>query len=204
MSDISLVLIDFGGVIAQEGFKKGIVDLADEFDFDTDSLKKLAFDLVYSCGFTTGKTDSDGFWDLFKKKTGIQKDNQTLTKHILKRFVVRDEMITFAKDLKKRNIKTAILSDQTNWLDELNKQYDFFKYFDKVFNSYHLGITKKEPEMFDMALKEMDDKPEKTLFIDDHSPHIQRASDKGINTILFKEVDDFRKDIKEYFNDIEF
>jgi putative hydrolase of the HAD superfamily len=204
MSDIKLVLLDFGGVIAEEGFKKGINELALKFDFDVEKLKKIAFDLVYDCGFTSGKADSDKFWDLFKEKTKISESNSNLTEFILKRFIIRDEMINFAKWLKTQNIKTAILSDQTNWLDILDKKYDFFKYFDKVFNSYYLGITKKDPEIFDLALEEMDELPENTLFADDHNPHIQRACAKKINGILFKDMNDFKKQIKEYFIDPEF
>jgi putative hydrolase of the HAD superfamily len=204
MSDIKLVLLDFGGVIAEEGFKKGITDLAVKFDFDIDALKKTAFDLVYDCGFTSGKADSDKFWDLFKKKTGISEDNAVLTEFILERFIVRPEMVNFARWLKTENIKTAILSDQTNWLDELDRKNGFFKYFDRVFNSYHLGITKKEPEIFDFVLNEMKENPEKTLFVDDHMPHIERALNKNINGILFKDLSDFKKRIKEYFDNPEF
>jgi len=203
MNEIKLVLIDFGGVIALEGFKQGITELAENYDFEVDALKKTAFDLVYDCGFTKGESDSDQFWDMLKKKTGIKESNNKLTQFILDRFVVRDEMIDFVKKLKNKNIKTAVLSDQTNWLDELDKKYDFFKYFDHIFNSYHMGITKKEPEMFDIALETMGESPDNTLFIDDHNPHIKRAEEKRIKALLFKDPDDFRIEIKKYFNDIE-
>lgn len=204
MPEIKLVLLDFGGVIAEEGFKKGITDLAVKFDFDAEKLKKTAFDLVYDCGFTSGKSDSDKFWELFKEKTGISEENENLTEFILERFVVREEMLDFAKWLGQKRIKTAILSDQTNWLDILDVKYDFFKYFDKVFNSYYLGITKKDPVIFDMVLDEMGELPENTLFVDDHMPHVQRALDKKINAVLFRDMDDFKKHIKHYFLDAEF
>ncbi|MDY0131339.1 MAG: HAD family phosphatase [Desulforegulaceae bacterium] len=202
--DIKLVLLDFGGVIAEEGFKKGITDLALKNDLDVDSLKKTGFDLVYDSGFTRGKTDSDKFWNLFKEKTGINEENDKLTEFILDRFILRPEMINFIKWLRKNNLRTAILSDQTNWLEKLDRKNDFFKYFDRVFNSYHLKITKKEPEIFDYVLKEMNELPENTLFVDDHNPHIKRALNKKINSILFKDLNDFKKQIKTYFKDAEF
>lgn len=204
MKDINLVLIDFGGVIAHEGFKQGIKDLAVEHGYDVEELKKIGFDLVYDSGFTRGKTDADGFWNEFKKITGINESNKNLTEIILKRFVVRPEMIDFVQKVKAKGINIAILSDQTNWIDELDEKYDFFKYFDLVMNSYRLGITKKEPEIFDIALEKMHGTPESTLFIDDHGPHIRRACEKGINTILFKDLEDFREKIKEFFDDISF
>lgn len=201
MNNIKLVLIDFGGVIAEEGFKKGVTDLADKFGLDREFVKKTGFDTVYDCGFTKGSTDADGFWDMFKEKTGIKMENNELTEFILERFIVRDEILSFVKMVKKKNIKISILSDQTNWLDLLNEKYDFFNLFERVFNSYHLGMTKKELEFFEFALKEMDEKPENTLFIDDHNPHIKRAEGMGLNAVLFKDPDDFRIKIKKYFTE---
>ncbi|PIE74848.1 MAG: hypothetical protein CSA18_02755 [Deltaproteobacteria bacterium] len=204
MSDINLVLVDFGGVIAQEGFKAGIRYIAEKHGFDTDKFMKTAFELVYGCGFTTGKNDSDGFWDRLKQITALNLDNDTLTSIILERFVVREELLLIIEKISEKNIKTAVLSDQTNWLDELDKKYDFFKYFDKIFNSYHLGITKKDPEIFDRVIAEMDEKPENTLFIDDYMPHLERAEQKKIKTILFKNMEDFRQDIVKYFEWLDF
>jgi FMN phosphatase YigB (HAD superfamily) len=50
----------------------------------------------------------------------------------------------------------------------------------------------------------MKENPEKTLFVDDHMPHIERALNKNINGILFKDLNDFKKRIKEYFDNPEF
>jgi putative hydrolase of the HAD superfamily len=87
----------------------------------------------------------------------------------------------------------------------LDRKNDFYRYFDRVFNSYNLGITKKEPQIFDLVLEEMDESPENTLFADDHNPHIERASQKKINAVLFKDLNDFKKKIKEeYFEDAQF
>jgi len=36
-------------------------------------------------------------------------------------------------------VRLGILSDQTDWLDELNERDGFFQHFDCVFNSFHMG-----------------------------------------------------------------
>jgi len=202
MNKISLVFLDFGGVIAEEGFKQGIKELAAMHAYDPELLKKEAFDLVYDSGFTSGRITSDEFWELFRLKTNINGSNRDLTNFILERFVVRSEMIEFVKKMKKLGLIVAILSDQTNWIDELDKKYDFFKYFDKIYNSYRMGITKKDSAIFDLVLDEMGGKPETTLFVDDHIHHINRAKEKGINTIFFESMDQFVKDLNMYIPDL--
>ena len=45
--------------------------------------------------------------------------------------------------LRRGGFLTAILSDQTDWLDRLEARHHFFGHFDRVFNSYHLGKGKR-------------------------------------------------------------
>ena len=85
----------------------------------------------------------------------------------------------------------GILSDQSQWLDDLDKQYDFFKEFDIVFNSYHLGKGKKDPALFDEIATKLGVKSSEILFIDDNEGNIERARDKGWNTILYRNREDF-------------
>ncbi len=79
----------------------------------------------------------------------------------------------------------SILSDQTNWLDELNSNYDFYKEFDQVFNSYHMGQGKRAPELFPRVAALLQARPSDMLFIDDNEGHVGRARSRGLNAVLF-------------------
>jgi putative hydrolase of the HAD superfamily len=52
-----------------------------------------------------------------------------LKEMILDRFILRKWMMDVIDKLGKNNIRLAILSDQTNWLDELEKRDHFFHKF---------------------------------------------------------------------------
>jgi putative hydrolase of the HAD superfamily len=88
-------------------------------------------------------------------------------------------------------MRLALLSDQTNWLDQLDEKLHFFRCFDHVFNSYHMGKSKKDSSLFDDVLKIMELRAEQTLFVDDHGSHIERAGQRGLNTILYQDRPSF-------------
>lgn len=198
--DIKIILFDFGGVLAEEGFKGGILAIAEKNNLNPEDLIKTAFDMVYELGFTSGRVKEDAFWAALRLETGIRGTNEELKDEILSRFVLRPWMLEIVSELKEKGFKVGILSDQTHWLDELNGRNDFFHFFDYVFNSYHLGETKKDPVVFDYALKSMNVMPESVLFIDDHVPNLKRARTKGIQTMLYMNKETFFHELQRHLS----
>jgi putative hydrolase of the HAD superfamily len=161
--NIRAIILDFGGVVAEEGFQQGLYAIADRFGQDRNSFFKLATEDVYNTGYVTGTT----------------------------RFIPRKWMLGAIDSIQKQGVITAILSDQSNWLDRLNEQYHFFQYFDAVFNSYHLGKTKRDPSIFDDTLQALQVKAGEALFVDDNPGHIERAQAKGLQTHLYIDQESF-------------
>lgn len=56
-------------------------------------------------------------------------------------------------------------------------------YFDKMFISYKMGMTKPDPRIFQTMLSEADIKAEETLFIDDSEANCKAANELGIRTL---------------------
>jgi len=196
---IELVLFDFGGVLAEEGFRNGLLAIAEKNGRSPREFLKEATDLILSTGYLTGQAQENSFWDAVRKKAGIQGSDQELRNEILSRFAVRDWMFDLVRQLRAQKIQTAILSDQTNWLDELEAQHDFFKHFDRVFNSYHFHKSKHDPTLFDDVLRLMQVQPGKTLFIDDTEGHVQRAVRQGLHGILYQTEQELRRAFTQYF-----
>ena len=183
---IDVVLFDFGGVIAEEGFKQGLTAIARANGLDENEFVQAAFDTIYASGYVLGKSPQKAFWTLLKEKTGIIGDDVDLMAEIFSRFVLRDWMIELVKKLKSNNIIVGILSDQTDMLDRLNEQFDFFRWFDHVFNSYHLGKGKRDISLFDDVARLLKTEPDKILFIDDDPRHVDRAWQRGWKAIRFE------------------
>ena len=182
---------DFGGVIAEEGFVNGLRSLAWAEGIDPELMLQAGVEAVFATGFVVGRGDEDTFWRELKKKTGLQADNASCRKTILDGFVLRDWMLEIVDHFRKQGRKCAILSDQVNWLDILEERYSFFDHFDRVFNSYHMGKSKSDPSLFTDVLEAVEAQAEHALFVDDSEGNIQRASEQGLVTILYRSKDDF-------------
>jgi putative hydrolase of the HAD superfamily len=195
---IDLLLFDFGGVLAEEGFRNGLISIAHLNGQDPELFLKKAYDITFNRGFVLGNADEKTFWQALREHTGIQGSDQELRNEILSRFTLRGWMLEIIKQLHNDSLLLAILSDQTNWLDELDAQYDFFKLFDRVFNSYHLGKCKKDVSLFEDVLAEMSVRPERSLFIDDTKGNIVRAQQKGLHTIHYQGRETFMQSLVSF------
>jgi len=191
---ISVVMLDFGGVYAEEGFREGLKAIAAKCGLDPEGFFETVRDLVYSCGYTTGRIDEAGFWDLVRSETPVTMDDAELREEILSRFRVRPEMTGFVESARSRGFVTAMLTDQTNWVEELEAEEPFFHLFDHVFNSYRIHLSKRSTGVFPFVCSKMGVAPGEVLFVDDSAGHIERAGKMGLVTILYRDFDTFREE----------
>ncbi|HPD97480.1 MAG TPA: HAD family phosphatase [Synergistales bacterium] len=192
---VKCVAFDFGGVIAEEGFYNGMKAIALRFGLDPEETVDMAFRLVFEAGFVEGGCTEDELWDLFRKETGISARDRDLREMVLSRFIVRPWMLQLARSLREDGIITAMLTDQTEWLKELDGRAPFLDLFDPVLNSWDTGKTKKDPSSFTDLASAVGLKPEEILFIDDNEGNVERASTMGLETILYRDRESFEKEM---------
>jgi len=197
---IKAVLFDFGGVLAEEGFKQGLRAIAKERGLDPEDFYEIAGELVYQMGYVMGNSDEKAYWNAVREKTGVRGEDKEFREEILKRFKLRPDMMEVVEKIRSSGLIVAILSDQTNWLDELDQRTPFHHHFDYVFNSFHLKKTKRDPSIFADICAVLGVRPEEGLFVDDNLENIERAGSQGLRTIHFKDVGKFKKEIEALFD----
>lgn len=195
---IRAVLFDFGGVLAEEGFREGLKAIAKEKGLDPDDFYRISSDLVYQTGYITGGCDEHSYWDSVREETGVKGADQEFREEILKRFKLRPEMTPVVEKIKSSGLIAAILSDQTNWLDELDRRTPFRHRFDYVFNSYHLKKTKRDPSIFRDVCTLLGVRPKEVLFVDDNIENVRRSMSQDLRAIHFKSAREFKIEIKEF------
>jgi putative hydrolase of the HAD superfamily len=200
--NILAVLFDFGGVLAEEGFINGLMAIARAQGLKGDEVVHAAFDAIYVSGYVLGKAPERVFWAELRAKTGITGADKDLRHEIFSRFILRDWMLHLAKKLKAMNITVGILSDQTDILDQLNAQFDFFKGFDYVFNSYHLGKGKRDISLFDDVAEILKTVPPNILFVDDSQENVERARQKEWKAIHYRDRPSFQQEFHGFFPSI--
>ena len=195
------VIFDFGGVLAEEGFREGLKAIAKRKGLDPEDfhrISRISAELVYQTGYITGGCDEHSYWKAVRKKTGVKGTDQEFREEILKRFKLRPEMTAVVEEIKSSGLIVAILSDQTNWLDELDQRTPFHHHFDYVFNSYHLKKTKRDPSIFKEICSLLGVRPKEVLFVDDNMANAKRAASQGLRAIHFRGVGEFQLEIKEF------
>ncbi len=190
MAHVDGILFDFGGVLASEGYRRGLRAIARANALDPDAFEKTAEAQIFLSGYLTGHAHEAEYWRRLREQTGISGGDAELRGMILRHFTLRNWMIDLVRGLRGR-VKLAILSDQTDWLDELEARFGFFRYFDHVFNSYHTGKSKLDPSAFDDALRVMGIPAPRALFVDDRIGNIERAASRGLQTLHYRGKKEF-------------
>ena len=194
---IKAVLLDFGGVVAEEGFREGLYAIAERFGLDRKRFFQLANEAVYNSGYVTGTGSEKDYWNMVREHSGIVAADEELRREILTRFIPRDWMLETVDGIRRQGVAAAILSDQSDWLDQLDARDHFFGHFDAVFNSFYLGKTKRDPTLFTEVLLSLNVDGRNTLFIDDNIDHIDRATSAGLLVHHFTGRVDFMRKLQE-------
>lgn len=184
-NQITTVLFDYGGVLAEEGFQAGLMALGREAGLSPEELFQAGSEAVYNSGYVLGQGTEVDFWREVSRQTGLPPYRQHYTDEILTRFVLRPGMLQMVRQLKTSGLTLAVLSDQTDWLDRLEARDGFFHLFDRVFNSYHLEKGKRDPSIFPDVAQALRVTPGDILFIDDNPGHVQRARNQGLKAVTF-------------------
>lgn len=193
---VAAVVFDFGGVLAEEGFREGLSAIARRSGLNPEAFYAAALEAVYSSGYVTGRAREADFWRTLRRDWDMFGDDRELQQAILSRFILRPGMIDIVRSLRSGGLRTMILSDQSDWLDYLDERDNFFKEFDLVLNSFHLGRTKRDISVFDDVVLALGVEAARILFVDDSLGHIERAAARGLQTHLFlgqKGFEDFLK-----------
>jgi putative hydrolase of the HAD superfamily len=194
---VRAVIFDYGGVLAEEGFREGLRAIALDQGADPEKVSRTAMDAVYDSGYVTGHGSEAGFWELMRDRCGIRGEVDVLSGEILKRFVLRPRVLAAVRRLHGRGIITAILSDQTDWLARLDGRDHFFREFDRVFNSYDLGKGKRDPAFFDDVVAALGIAPREALFIDDMPSNVERAKGRGLQAILYTGENELIRELEQ-------
>ena len=189
------VLFDFGGVLAEEGFRGGLYAIARKNGRDPEWFFLRASDAIYETGYITGQATEADYWEALRRETGICGTDEELTGEILPRFILRPAMIDAVRRLRRKRYLVAIASDQVDWLERLDERDRFFGEFDRVFNSYRLGKGKRDATFFDDVADALMAAPGNLLFLDDNPENVERAASRGLHVMVVRTAEDVAEEL---------
>ncbi len=192
---IKAIIFDYGGVLSTTG---KLLPLAEKYavEFKKDKGK---FTTIIETSWNKARINeisSKDFWGSLANFIGIESNE--LRRRVVDEFsVLRPEMISLIKKLKK-SYKLAIISNQIeDWLEEIIEKNEFNKLFDVIVTSYNVKVAKPDLAIFELAINRLGVAAKECVYVDDLEKNIPPAEKLGMKTILFKDNFQLIKDLKK-------
>jgi len=107
---------------------------------------------------------------------------------------LHEDLIEYIKVLKEKGYKTALLSDSAYGYSKIIiDKYNFEQLFDSIFISSETGLLKSNPETFKYVLDKFNIEPKNAIMVDDRQSNLDSAKEVGINGVLYKDTQSFKK-----------
>jgi putative hydrolase of the HAD superfamily len=191
---IDKIIFDFGGVLYKTPDMKkllrwqkllGIADDPEVTQLITDpSRSDLFWDVML------GKLTEDEMWSLLGTRWHIPpRIGKRFLKNVMSKRRLNKPLAKFLQTLRS-SYKTAILSnagDKTR--GTMEKAFGLHALVDEIIISAEEGVAKPDHELYEIALRRLDSKPENCVLVDDLIENVNAAVAMGMNAILHVEND---------------
>jgi putative hydrolase of the HAD superfamily len=152
---------------------------------------------AYDKGTLNGVT----YWQTIAKEGGFPLDETTLAAlHAadIDLWGQRNEpMVTWAIRLQERGIKTGILSNIGDAMEDgLRKRFDWIGGFTHHTWSHRLNLTKPDAAIYKHAVNGLQCSADKVLFIDDREENVKGAIAAGLQAIVYTTHEEFEREMR--------
>ena len=198
MEKIRAIIFDWGGVLIENPAPRLFEYCAKALGVGAEQYR-IAFDIC-SNDFQTGRVTEQQFWLNMTSRLNVPmpKANSLWSDAFAEAYRPRQELFSLAGQLRKAGCKIALLSNTEKPAVELirKQKYDVFDV--EVFSCLE-GTAKPERKIYEIALDRLGTPAGQTLFIDDRQDFIDGAQRVGLHTILFKNIEQLKKDLAKVF-----
>ena len=108
---------------------------------------------------------------------------------------VNDGLLALIETIRKKGIKTGLLSNNTREAAASMRANSIDKYFDVFHISGETGYMKPSAEAYELFGKDLDVPLSELIFIDDSESSLSSAADCGYTPILFNSLADLRSEL---------
>jgi len=193
---IKLIIFDLSGVVANAEEPIYLEQFAKKHNIPLEKLEEVYFS--YLKPSERNEIPLSKVWENTLKAFNIKGNYKVFIKEMMALKKFNQEVLDFIRELKK-NFKTAYF---TNYAEEYWKMHeqmvDLGPYFDYGVVSYRIGSRKPERKGFEAILNHFGLKPEEAFFTDDSEKNVQAAQEMGIHAFQFKNLKQFKEELKKY------
>ncbi|MBU1037310.1 HAD hydrolase-like protein [Patescibacteria group bacterium] len=181
---IKAIIFDWFGVCTKENWADCLArELKQRLNIDEKIIRSEFKKLIQP--FARTKLTPEDFLKTFLNsldKTKNPDDFYYLFKTIPK---INYELLDFILSLKSHYQIYLLSNNFGSIFPNYEKEIDFRKYFDKLFLSHKLKLSKTQNKIWEKVLSKIDFKPTELAFVDNKKKYLEYPKTLGINTILF-------------------
>ncbi len=181
---INTIIFDLGGVLVTDvPLKKIARDLSAKLSRSADELHSHLYPTDHWTALTSGNISEDDYWKAFLRTAGLDLDKDQFKQ------MVRSELRPLPQNaevipLLDGSYKLGVLSNHAReWAQFMQEQFDFFGYFDQVVFSCDVHLRKPDPQIYRLALAQLDSEADQCLFVDDKKRNTDAAAALGMKVL---------------------
>ena len=188
---IKNIIFDFGGVVTDspiEGFK----NLEEHYGISKGTISSIVMTNQDNNAWAKserGEIDINTFIKEFNQEAlnlGFKLNATNILKQLYGplRPIMVEKIISLSKNFQLICL-TNVLKDVHIFSNEkrILEVKNILNYFDKIYESYKIGMRKPEKRIYEHVLNDLNIKPENTIFLDDLGMNLKTAKLLGIHTI---------------------
>lgn len=191
---IKVIVFDFGGVCFTFTEFKLDQDLSKELGIPIEKISKARLVKLYE--YERGECTEDEYWKTFLAELNKDHDINKLRQIGIDQFKPIPGMQELIDNLNK-NYKVGMLSNNTNWIDEINDKYGFYEKFDPLIISKNEGTRKPEEKIFKILIERSNCQPNEIVFTDDTIGYKEATEKAGIHFIHYKNKNQLVEELKK-------
>ena len=184
---IKAVIFDCFGVVFSDNFEQNYVAFGGDLEKDREFLLSLIFDV--------SRGDVDNITEVIAARLGVDEDEWEKANKSGRSF--NHELLSYIKDLR-QTYKVSMLSNIGN--DGLENFMDYRvleEHFDDIVESAKIGFAKPEARAYETAAERLGVRLDECVFTDDRQAYVEGAQHVGMQAILFKDTEDFKKKLEQ-------
>lgn len=192
---IKAIIFDLGGVVVHGGY----LDFLKHYCLEclTPLGKKQILKLEHEVNL--GKISEAEFYQQLQTVFGVHLTAKKMHDLIVKKMRPNKALLRLLPRIKKSKIVMFTNSIGHIAAEVLRMgRHPIRPLFDRVFDSAKIHLAKPDLKSYRYLIKKLKIKPGEALLVDDRPENIRAAKKNGMNGIVYKNISQFRKTIREY------
>lgn len=197
---IKLIILDAYGPVITGGYQATCKFLAKKYKRNSEYFYQVIYKKYFNMA-AERKITQQAAWEMAIKELDLPlsvKEAKTIHYGLMG---LNMKVLDFIKKFDD-NIKILLLSKNTrSQFSDVNNKLNFRGHFKYVINTWELGLPKASKETLRYIMKKFKIKIGEIIYADDQLENLTEAKKMRIKTIFYKNFEQFKKEINNYFNE---